>query len=368
MSAGRCDLLFLEVIVALGAIIHLVVYLVKFVRWVKEKPTEVLPSVRVGDVLLGVFWSLLCALIWSMSYVSLSYVSRSVDPFDVNVIMLGSASCFLFVAYLIVRGFSALFGSAEQTVAEGHVDWRTLAPWIATLGNLCNFVLFVYALYFISASQAITLGETSPVFVALLTWLWLRRPLPATAIFATAIAVLGALLVGADKDFSLTAGSATTVGSLLARGGGFGFALFGTGIEKIEGVKRSLASRLSFMGVAFAIACGVVLIAAYVEHRVPATIDGFSMGVLIFNGLRVAVVYLFYGLAIRYVGALLASILVTLEVPFTMLWDTQLLHHRPLRNLIIGALAILFAAFTLASDRWRAMRKPPESRGTSATG
>lgn len=347
-----------------AAVIHGAVYLWrKFIPLIRREGLGVLRSVGWADILWGVVWSLVCALLWSLSFVSLSYVSRSVDVFDVNIIMMGSASCFLLVAYLIVRARTALLGRSKQDVPEAAVDWRTWTPWIATAGNLANFLLFVYALYFISASQAITLGETSPVFVVLLTWFWLRQRLPISTLTAAALAVVGAILIVADQNFAFPMNSSATYGSILAVCGGAGFAVFGTSLEKIERGKHSLSSRLSFMGVTFAISCGVVLAVAYLAHRVPATIDNRSMTILVLNGLRVAVVYLLYQVAVRHIGALLAGILITLDVPLTMLWDSRLLHRQVVAKLVIGAAAILIAGFTLASDRWRAMR----SRGPEPT-
>src|SRR5262249_26485466 len=162
---------------------------VRFYRWwQKKRPTAALASARPRDLVVGVLLSVACALIWSMSYVSLSYVSTKVDPFAVNVIVLGSASFFLFITYLVVRGHERVTGKNGRNGKTG-VDWRTPTPWITAVANLGNFVLFIYALYFISASQAITLGQTYPVFVALLTWFWLRLPLPKSAVAATALAV-----------------------------------------------------------------------------------------------------------------------------------------------------------------------------------
>lgn len=345
----------LEVLVALAAVIHAIEYGTKFYGWLKKRSTSIVPSVRPHDITLGILWSLVCALIWSLSYVSLSYVSAKVDPFDVNVIMFGTAACFLFASYLIVRLYAKFSLKAERPPTEPGVDWKTMTPWITTLANVGNFVFFIYALYFISASQAITLGQTYPVFVALLTWLWLRVPLPRSAMAATALAVFGALLIVVEQDFVIM-NSTKTFGSIIAVCGGAAFAVFSTGLEKIEHSRPALTDRLSFMGTAFTVAYLGVLSVAYLKHRVPAVIDPASLVILALNGLRVAVVYLLYGIAVRYIGALLVSILLALTVPFTMLWDSRLLHRQPLPKLIIGAAAIVIAALTLASDRFRAMR------------
>lgn len=140
--------------------------------------------------------------------------------------MLLSAGCFLVIAYFLERGRGILFSRPGTQVQEVAINWRTVAPWLAITGNLLNFVLFVYALHFVSASQAMTLGETSPVFVALLTWIWLRRPLPGTTFAATGLAVIGAMLIVANNDFAFPMNSGEMVGSVLAVAGGFGFALF----------------------------------------------------------------------------------------------------------------------------------------------
>ena len=74
------------------------------------------------------------------------------------------------------------------------------------------------------------------------------------------------------------------------------------------------------------------------------------MAILLLNGLRAAVVYALYQAAVRRIGALRVSVLVALEVPFTMFWDSAWLGRVPATRLIWGSLTILSAALTLGWD------------------
>jgi drug/metabolite transporter (DMT)-like permease len=347
----------LEALVAIGAIIHAIEYGGRIIGWLRNRTGSAERALSPRDVVLGVFYSIVCALLWSVSYVSLSYVSQRADPFYINVVLLGSATLFLFCGYLIAQAYARV----HKPLTEVKVDWKTVTPWITAGANLANFVLFIYALYFISASQVITLGKTNPLFVAGLTWLWLKRPPPRSAISAVFLVVLGTLLITVNNEFSLES-NATTSGSILAVLAGAAFAVFSIGLEKIEELEPGFPNRLLFMGIAFVLAYVGVVSFSYFEGKIPVA-DPESFWILVANGLRVAVVYVMYEAAVRRVGALLVSILVALEVPFTMLWDSRMLHHQPVPRLIIGAAAIMFGALTLALDTLQSRDK---SQGKAA--
>jgi drug/metabolite transporter (DMT)-like permease len=106
------------------------------------------------------------------------------------------------------------------------------------------------------------------------------------------------------------------------------------------------------MAFVFLISYVGVVSMAYFSGRRPV-VNVLALGILVLNGLRVALVYVIYHAAVRRLGALLASVIVALKVPLTMLWDSRLLNQPPVRNLVFGAAAIVLGAMTLAWDRFR---------------
>jgi drug/metabolite transporter (DMT)-like permease len=279
------------------------------------------------------------------------------DPVEVNVVLLGSATFFLFLGFLIVRAVRR-----EQIVTP--ISWRTWNPWFIAIANLLSFIFFIYALRFVSASQTITLSKINPLFIALFSWVILRQRPPRSTVSAAFLVVLGTVLITANEKFTFDATN-EVVGSLLAILAGLGFALFSIGLERVEREHSGLSERLLFLAVVFFLSyVGIVTVAHF--EGLQSAIDAEAMVILLLNGLRAAVVYALYQAAVRRIGALRVSVLVALEVPFTMFWDSAWLGRVPAARLIWGSLTILFAALTLGWDMLRAREQRENATQMSA--
>jgi drug/metabolite transporter (DMT)-like permease len=230
---------YLEVFVVVSTIIHALIFATKYgkevVHFVKELHDKAVPNRGKGhpslkDLVLGVLYSLSCAVLWSFGYVSLSYVTHQhMDLLSINTYVLGSASSFLFVAYFISRTPRV----ARSAGKERRVNWRSSVPWITAAANLGDFLLFIYALYFISASQTITLSKINPLFVIALTWMWLGEKVQKSAFAAVFLVIIGTLLITLNGEFGVDSNT-ETVGSVFAILAGFSFAVFGVGLERLK--------------------------------------------------------------------------------------------------------------------------------------
>lgn len=339
-------LLIIKILIGVGAVYELIGFVRRIYRWLMNRPDPPKEKRGTGDYSLGVLYSLLCAVLWSLSYVSLSYVSSKTDLLDINIALLGSGCAFLMLGWVLAW----LFDWGAGTTPKLNVDWKTVAPWVVVLTNLTGFLLFVYALYFISASQTITLQKINPLFVMFIVLIWLRKKPSGSTLSAVLLVILGAILIMVNDQFGFS-GRRNIVGSLLAILAGLSFAVFSVGLEKVEQDKKpTLTQRIGFMAIVFFLSYVGLVTVGYVYGTRPQ----FSLGVssiLLLNGLRVAVVYGLYQAAVRRIGALLTSVIVALEVPFTMLWDWRVLHNTPGTRVVLGAIAILFGATTLVWDK-----------------
>lgn len=357
-----------EVLVAIAAIIHACQYVRKGIVWYKGRrhgkkaPSALVvpclsPTLR--DYIFGIVYAVLCAVLWSVSYVSLSYVTARVNPVEVNAIVLGSATIFLFLGFWIAR-----FMQADSDPAPIPISWRTWKPWLIALANLLSFILFVYALRFVSASQTITLSKINPLFIALFSWVLFKQRPPASTISAAFLVVLGTVLITANERFTFDV-TTEVIGSFLAILAGLGFALFSVGLEQIERRHSSRSERLLFLAVVFFLSYVGIVTVAHFERLGTDPIDSESIVILLLNGLRAAIVYILFQAAVRRIGALRVSVLVALEVPFTMFWDSAWLGRIPANRLIWGSATILFAALTLGWDMLRA-KNPVQNAAQSA--
>ena len=137
-------LLIIKILIGIGAVYELIKFIIKFIRAIRKGlilGDKVLKEPTKRDYLLGVFYSLLCALLWSLSYVSLSYVSSKTDLLNINVALLGTGCAFLTLCWALAW----LFDRETGTSPKLNLDWKTAAPWIVVAMNLAGFLLFIYA-------------------------------------------------------------------------------------------------------------------------------------------------------------------------------------------------------------------------------
>jgi drug/metabolite transporter (DMT)-like permease len=168
----------------------------KLTLWLRKRGAKA-PAPRPGvvrsrsDYIRGIIYALICALIWAFSYITLSYVKRRIELFEMNIVLMGFGSIFL----LLGSWLASLSPNPEINVFEHKARWVSFAPWIVTASNLASFAFFIYALNFISASQTITLQKMNPVLVAMITWFWLGRKPSRTTLSTVFLVVSGGFLI-----------------------------------------------------------------------------------------------------------------------------------------------------------------------------
>jgi drug/metabolite transporter (DMT)-like permease len=299
-----------------------------------------------NEYLLGSLLSLICAAIWAASYASLNLVSPSVGTLSINIHLMGFAAISLFIASQIAGRFNkATPRVAVQTPQSGRLALLVVA-------NLGNFVLSVWALAFISASEAMTLNNLSPILLALALWYRGRLTPSAGTFLALVLVLLGAFLVNIDSGFVLRTGSNIT-GSLIAIAAGASFALWTFTMDELKSSFGTPAERMKTLALVFFISYVVLLTYAFFfAPKLPA-LSSMDYIVLILNGLRVAIVHVIYVFAVKKAGPLLASIIVVLMVPMTFPFDSIWNKATISIQLIMGSVLVVLAAIGLLSDELR---------------
>jgi drug/metabolite transporter (DMT)-like permease len=354
-----------EVLISIYTIIETVRLLTKWSRnrqWLKgtqsrqqldKSPTA---KARISDRSFGLLCAVASAVIWSIGYVALKYVMLRTGLYETNLVLMGSGFLFLLFAWTWTQSRA---GRSNETDFPG---WRSPEFWIVVISNIASFLLFTYALHFISASQSITLQKLNPLLVALATWIWLKRRPSAASLSSALLAVLGTTLIMTSVGDTIHLDTIGRIeGSIFAIAAGAAFAVFGVGLERVRERTPSLPSQVGFMTLVFLLS---YLLTSSVSgfHPGPLRIDRISLAILVANGLRIAVVYLLYQAAVQRLGALLASVVVALEVPMTMIWEWRVLDVAPGWKLGLGSLAIVAAALNLMTDQ--KLREGSVSSGT----
>lgn len=301
-----------------------------------------------NEYVVGSFLALLCAAIWAASYASLKRVSPSVGTLATNIHLMGAAAIALYVGSVIAAQFTRTSPPAEVQVRPG----RKLAVLI--VANLGNFVFSVWALRFISASEAMTLNNMSPLLLALA--LWFRGKLKASlgTFLALALVLLGAFILNTDSGFVFRTGDSIR-GSLIAVAAGASFALWTYTMDELKASFTSLAQRMRVLAQIFFVSYVVLVTYGYFMAG-PTQATTLDYIILVANGVRVALVHVLYTFAVQKAGPLLASVVLVLMVPMTFPFDNIWNHATISAQLIIGAALIGLAAIGLLSDELRRAR------------
>ena len=230
-------------------------------------------------------------------------------------------------------------------------------------GNAANAVAFIYALQFISSSQLIILNKTNPLFLALLLYFAGQERISLAGLAAIVSTVCGIYVLVGGPTFEISVADGGLLGSTLALLAGVAFAVFTFGLYRnIEHQKEAaIADRLWYMG--WVLLWSYLLLATaglLIGTKLPADAESwFWIGI---NGIRIAVVYLIYQQAIRLTDPILVSVVVSLEVLFTILLEQHWLSTPITMNVVLGAVLILGAIWSLILERRVTQYSPKTTR------
>lgn len=307
------------------------------------RATDPIPPRAPAEYAFGSVVSIICALLWSLSYVSLKKVSDDgVSVLQINVVLLGSAAVFLFLGSLAWRW-------SEGARRSGSLNYDAMPFGVLVAANLGNFLLSVYALVFVSASHAMTLNNMFPLFLAVILVFRRKLSLSIANFLVLALVSVGTWVITADDDFSIRSGS-QLYGSLAAILAGVSFAVWADRVDDIEARAPSMSDRLMSLALVFLTTYALVISVEYLigeSPRYPVT----DLVILIGNGFRVAAVYVLFQVAISYAGPLIPTIIVVLQVPLTMMFEHILLDTPIPNRLIVGAVAIGIGGASLVGNR-----------------
>jgi len=208
----------------------------------------------------------------------------------------------------------------------------------ALLGNVLNQELFIHGLARTSATHAVVLGSTIPVFTALAVIVLGREPVRVRRLCGIAVAFGGvAALVGAE-DMSLS--SAHFIGSLMILLNGLSYGVY-------LAIARPLVDRYDPIALlAFMFLAGVPMVAPLGIHALAVEAHSFTGGDYAFFAFLIAVptvgAYSFVQLGLRRAEASLVAVYIYLQ-PVVAATGAVLLLGEPVgaRLFICGAIVLV---------------------------
>lgn len=231
--------------------------------------------------------------------------------------------------------------AAVFLILKGHqktitIDWSGKTLLIAVLAFSANFAVFHWGLEYASASSAMVLENTSPVFVLLFTVLVLRAPTRIVEIAAVFVAIFGVYFT-VRNDFAL--GANQVFGDELELLAGVTWAIFIVASSRgLLGTVNTF-QRLCFLFAVLSMSA-VILTPFLFIYTISLTMNDIILLVLLGIFPTAVAYYLWYETAAR-VSAVTTSLLFTLTVIFTFVNAYVFIDEPITFDMLVGAVLII---------------------------
>ncbi|NMG43372.1 EamA family transporter [Aromatoleum toluvorans] len=237
---------------------------------------------------------------------------------------------------------------------RGHLAplWRKAGPllFIGVTNSALPFVLYAWAALSVTAGFASIVNATSPLFAALVAWVWLKDRLSAAAMAGLLLGLLGVVILVWGKASFRVGGAGWAVAACLAATLNYGIAAnftkrFLSGVDPM-----AIATGSQFYA--------ALVLAPFAVWLWPEAMPGREAwtSVLLLAFACTGVAYVMYFRLIAHVGPARA-IAVTFLIPvFGMLWGAILLDEVVTINMLAGC-GVILAGTGLATGVIQAPRR-----------
>ena len=214
-----------------------------------------------------------------------------------------------------------------------------------------HFILWIESLYHTSVASASVLVATTPIFIGVLGYVFLRERLRVVVVVAIALGVLGAVLI-AGGDVGSAVNGHGTLGNLLALSASLAAAVY----LMIGGIVRKGVNWLSYVAPLYALVAVVVVVTALARG---VDLFGYSAGFYaLCLGMAVGPQLLGHGsfnYVLRYVSPTLLSLLILLEPVVSSILAYFLFTEQPGPIALAGMVLVLISvALAVLGERRRA--------------
>ena len=255
----------------------------------------------------GIFYMLACAFLWSIGGLFIKLI-------DWNPFFIAGARSLIGAAVLMVY--------MKLAHLSLKINRRSIVSGIA----LCSvFFCYVTANKLTTAANTVVLQYTNPVFVVLLSSLFLHQKFSRRDLF-----LVGTVFFGVALSFLDGMDAGGFLGNLLALFSGFFLAVLFLNSARCETASDSMSGIL--LGQLFAALCG----APFLFLDPPAFTTTSVASILILGVFQLGLPYVFYGIASRTCSPLICSVLAGVEPLLNPLWVFVVMGERPSVTALIG--------------------------------
>jgi len=270
---------------------------------------------------------MLLAALWGGSFMFMRVAAPEFGPVALALVRVAVAAVFLLSALAWLGRLGGLRARAVPLAVVG------------TINSALPFVLFAYATLTLTAGAAAVMNATTPMWGALIAWLWLREPLGAARAAGLAVGFAGVVLLaggGAGACTGAKAGTqAAATAAALAAAASYGVAA--------SYARRRLADADPLLIAAGSqVAATLVLAPLAALFWPPQPMSGFAWASAVVMGVAsTGWAYVLYFRLIGRVGPARAMTVTYLVPLFAVLWGALLLGERPTAAMLAGGLVVL---------------------------
>ena len=269
----------------------------------------------------GVFYVILAVTMFSTSPVLTRWAS-GLSPLVVTCLrMLVGATCV---------GATAVVRGQRPRIARG--DWPRFALWglVAAL----HFGFYIASLSYTTVAHSLSLVYTSPIWVSLFSWVYLREPLPRRKWIGIALALAGMVVL---SGFEPAWTARMLFGDLLALGSAITFGLYST----TGRTQRAKYPLFTYAAGVYAMAGVWLLPFAAATFSLPERWWAAVLAVVALGVFPLAIGHTAYNAALRRLHSTTVNIVATQEVTGGILLSWWLLGETPAMNAIAGGAIML---------------------------
>ena len=284
------------------------------------------------------------AALWGASFMFMRMGAAEFGPVALSAVRVIGAALFL-LPLLKWRG--------QMDALRRH--WRAIFI-VGAINSALPFLCFSYAALSISAGLSAIFNAASPLFGALVAWLWLNDKLTRSRVLGLAIGFGGVIWLASDKASFKPGGSGWAIVACLAGAAFYGIAA-NFAKKRLNGVPPMAVAAGSQLSAAL-----VLLVPAVVwwPHTMPS--HGAWIAASLLAVACTGMAYLLYFRLIAHVGPANA-IAVTFLIPvFAVLWGWFFLDERITAAMVAGCAVILVGTgLTTGVLKWPSSRRAAQT-------
>jgi drug/metabolite transporter (DMT)-like permease len=282
----------------------------------------------------GYLFGILSAFFWGTHSVIVRYLTSSIDGISIAAIRLYIA---IIIIFIILK------------VSRSKINWRIknkkVFLTVAFFGMTLNFIVFHLGLEYTTASNAMLLENTAPIFSLLFLILFLKEKLRGFDILAVLSAFIGVAFVLVGSQGAAFFKSSGFVGDCLELAAGALWAIFLIGGSKVCAKGKYTTTRLNSLLRIF-IFTAILLTPWLFFQQFSLSVKDLLL-LLLLGIFPTAIAFWFWYEAAARISTMAAVLIFNLSIIFTFINASIFLGEKITVQLIIGAILIL-AGITLS--------------------